>query len=244
MIATIAGVTVRSLLARRRAVLMLLLAGVPVLVGLLARLQDQTGDPLEQTADVLEALVVATLLPLLALVFGTAALGAELEDGSAIHLLTKPVARWRIVAAKILAAAPVAAGLAGSATLLTGLLVSGDQGGAGLAVAFTLAVVAGAVVYVVVFVALSVLTTRALIVGLAYVVVWEGMLAGLFEGTQILSVRQYVISFATALDPSGTMDASDALALPVAVVGAVIVLVAALVAAIRGLERYQLAAGD
>jgi ABC-2 type transport system permease protein len=244
MITTIAGVTVRSLLARRRAVLMILLAGVPVLIGLLARLQDQTGDPLEQTADVLGALVVATLLPLLSLVFGTAALGAELEDGSAIHLLTKPVARWRIVAAKILAAAPVAAGLAGAATLLTGLLISGGQGGAGLTVAFTLAVVAGAVVYVVVFVALSVLTTRALIVGLAYVVVWEGMLAGLFEGTQILSVRQYVLSFATALDPSGIMDASDALALPVAVVGAAVVLGAALVVATRGLERYELAAGD
>jgi ABC-2 type transport system permease protein len=244
MIATIAGVTVRSLLARRRAVLMLLLAGVPVLVGLLGRLQDQAGDPLEQTADVLEGLVVVTLLPLLSLVFGTAALGAELEDGSAIHLLTKPVARWRIVAAKTVAAAPVAAGLAGAATLLTGLLISGDRGGAGLTVAFTLAVVAGAVVYVVLFLALSILTTRALVVGLAYIVVWEGMLAGLFEGTRILSVRQYVISFATALDPSGTTDASDALALPVAVVGALVVLGVALGVAIRGLERYQLAAGD
>jgi ABC-2 type transport system permease protein len=244
MITTIAGATLRSLLARRRAVLMVLLAGVPVLVGLLARLQDPTGDALDRTADVLESLVVATLLPLLALVFGTAALGAELEDGSAIHLLTKPVARWRIVAAKVLAAVPVAAGMAGGATLLTGLLVSGDQGGTGLAVAFTLAVIAGAAVYVVLFVALSILTTRALIVGLAYIVVWEGMLAGLFEGTRILSVRQYVISFATALDPSGTMDASDALALPVAIVGAAVMVAAALVVAIRGLERYEIAAGD
>ncbi len=111
MIEAIVRVTVRALLGRRRAVLMLLLAAVPVLVGLLARLHGLPGNPATRTAGTLEPVIVATLLPLLALVFGTAALGAELEDGSAIHLLTKPIARWRILAAKILAAAPVVGAL-------------------------------------------------------------------------------------------------------------------------------------
>lgn len=244
MIPTIAAVTVRALLSRRRALLMALLAGVPVLVALLGRVRGLSGDAAHQTANLLEPSVVATLLPLVALVFGTAALGAELEDGSAIHLLTKPVPRWRIVAAKILAAAPVTAILVGGATLLTGLLIGGDRGAAGITLVYTLAVVLGAVVYVTLFVALSVLTTRALIVGLAYVAVWEGMLAGLFEGTRVLSVRQYVVGLVAALDPSGAVDPASALAPATAIIGAIVVFIVAFVVAVRRLERYQIAAGD
>ncbi|MEW6225885.1 MAG: ABC transporter permease [Chloroflexota bacterium] len=244
MIATIAAVTVRALLSRRRAVLMALLAAVPVLVGLLARIRGRPGDAVEQVANMLEPSVVATLLPLIALVFGTAALGAELDDGSAIHLLTKPIARWRIVVAKILAAAPVTALLAGGATLLTGLLIGGDRGAAGVTLVYTLAVVVGAIVYVTLFVALSVLTSRALIVGLAYVAVWEGMLAGLFEGTKVLSVRQYVVGIVAALDPAGSVAPSAPLSPATAVVGVLAVAVVAFLVAVRRLERHQLSAGD
>ena len=124
--------------------------------------------------------------------FGTSALGAELEDGSAIHLLTKPVARWRIVLAKLLAAAPVTAGLVAASTLITGLLLGGSDGGLEVTLAVTVAVAIGSVVYATVFLALSVVTSRALIIGLLYVAIWEGALAGLFSGTRILSVRQMV----------------------------------------------------
>jgi ABC-2 type transport system permease protein len=244
MIATITAVTVRALLSRRRALLMALLAAVPVLVALLGRVRGRPGDAVAQVANMLEPSVVATLLPLLALVFGTAALGAELEDGSAIHLLTKPVARWRIVLAKILAAAPVTALLAGAATLLSGLLIGGDRGAAGVTLVYTLVVVIGSFVYVTLFVALSVLTTRALVVGLAYVAVWEGMLAGLFEGTRVLSIRQYLVGIVAALDPAGVRDAVGVLAPVTAVAGAAIVLVAAFAIAVRRLEAYELSAGD
>ena len=244
MIATIAGVTVRALLSRRRALLMALLAAIPVLIGLLSRIRGRPGDAATQVAAMLEPSVVATLLPLVALVFGTAALGAELEDGSAIHLLTKPVARWRIVVAKLLAAAPVTAALVGGATLLTGLLIGGDRGAAGLTLVYTGAVAVGAIVYVMLFVTLSVLTTRALIVGLAYVAIWEGMLAGLFEGTRVLSVRQYVIGIAAALDPSASVGHVAPLEPAVAVAGTVLVLAGSFLVAVRALERHEIASGD
>jgi ABC-2 type transport system permease protein len=243
VIGTIAGVTVRSLLARRRAVLMTLLALVPVLIGILARLRGQPGDAVARTSHALEPVVVAALLPLLALVFGTAALGAELEDGSAIHLLTKPVARWRIIVAKILAAVPITAGLACASTLVTGLLIGGGAA-AGLTTAYVIGVAVGCVLYVTLFVALSVLTTRALIIGLAYVVIWEGVLAGLFEGTRVLSIRQYVMALVAALDPTGTVGSVPRLAPAVALTGAALVFGIALLVAVEGLERHEVAAGD
>ena len=46
----------------------------------------------------LDTLVVRTVMPLVALIVGTAALGSEIEDGTAVYLMVKPIARWRIVA--------------------------------------------------------------------------------------------------------------------------------------------------
>ena len=48
---------------------------------------------------ILDPLMVRTILPLVALVFGTAALGSELEDGTAVFLIIKPIPRWRIIEA-------------------------------------------------------------------------------------------------------------------------------------------------
>lgn len=244
MIATIAAVSVRALLSRRRVLLMLLLAAVPVAVGLLARVRGLPGDPVERTATIVELMIIRTVLPLVALVFGTAVLGAELEDGTAIHLLTKPVARWRIVAAKDLAAAPATMLLTVGATLLTGLAVGGGSETLSVTLALAVAVAVGSLLYVVVSVALSILTSRALIVGLVYVILWEGTLAGLFEGTRVLSIRQYTLSIAAALDPAAVTGTTPPLDVSTAVPAAVIVLVAAFVVAVRQLERHEIAAGD
>ena len=44
-------------------------------------------------------------MPLVALIIGTAALGSEIEDGTAVYLMIKPIPRWRIALAKIIVAA-------------------------------------------------------------------------------------------------------------------------------------------
>ena len=45
--------------------------------------------------------------------------------------------------------------------------------------------------YCAVFVALSLVTSRALVFGLTYVLIWEGLLSGLFAGTRTFSIRQH-----------------------------------------------------
>jgi ABC-2 type transport system permease protein len=207
-------------------------------------LRGLPGDPIERTAAVVELLIVRTVLPLVALVLGTSAIGSELEDGTAIHLLTKPVARWRIIAGKLLATAPAAALLVVASTLATGLLIGGERGSAPVTVALAIAVAIGATLYVAVFVALSVITSRALIVGLIYTILWEGLLAGLFEGTQALSIRQYTMAIAGALDPSGVIAAEAPLAPSTAVVASLIVFAAASWIATRRLSSLELTGGD
>ena len=67
-------VTLRGLLGRRRTLLLVLLAGLPVLIALLIRISGGRPD-----ADrVLDTLVVRTVLPLVALIIGTAAIGSAI----------------------------------------------------------------------------------------------------------------------------------------------------------------------
>ena len=160
---------------------------------------SSTPTPQEWVARVLlEGLVVTTLLPLVALVYGTAALGAEIEDGTAVYLLAKPMPRSAIILGKLLAAWMVTA----TAPFSSPALVAGAIafGGArwltGSCSGSPSRSCVGSLVYSALFVMLSVVTSRALIAGLVYVFVWEGVINGLFAGTRLLSVRHYTLAVA------------------------------------------------
>ena len=51
------------------------------------------------------------LIPICALAFGTTALGAEREEQTLVFLLTRPIPRWQILFAKILATIPLSCGM-------------------------------------------------------------------------------------------------------------------------------------
>jgi ABC-2 type transport system permease protein len=244
MIRTIAGVTVRGVLGRRRSLLIVLFAAVPVVIALIVRLSGGTSDAVDLTADLLDALIVRTILPLVALILGTAVLGSELEDGTAVFLLVKPIERWRIVAAKLAVAAGMTAALVALVTLVTGLIVAAGRGAEEIVIAFTVAVAIGGILYSALFVALSVVTGRALILGLAYILIWEGALAGLLEGTQVVSIRQYTLAIAQVLAGGDGEAITVTLAGSVALVLSVVVFVLSFVVATRWLATYQVSGTD
>ena len=62
-----------------------------------------------------------------------------------------------------------------------------------------MAALVGGSAYAAAFVTLSVFTSRAFLVGLAYVLIWEGVLSGLLEGTRFLSIRQATLGSRGAL---------------------------------------------
>src|SRR6185436_3537976 len=165
-------VTLRGLLGRRRTLLLVLLAGLPVLIALLVRLSGGRPD-----ADRV----------LVALIVGTAAIGSEIDDGTAVYLMIKPIPRWRIAVSKILVAAGLTSILVVPAVVITGALLGSRTDTATTIVGFGIACLVGGSAYAAAFVALSAFTSRALLLGLAYVLIWEGVLSGLLEGTKFLS---------------------------------------------------------
>ena len=211
--------TARQALGRRRVLVALLAACVPVLVAVIYRLAGGQ-DAQAWTSNLLDNVVITTLLPLVALIFGTSVLGGEIEDGTIVYLLVRPVARWQIVLAKLAVGAVATAVVVGASAAIAG-------------------VTWGALIYVAIAVALSLVTGHALIIGLVYVYIWEGVVAGLFTGTRLLSVHQYVLGVMSTLDPSQPSMLPAHLPISSSVeLGAVVAVGAAVVAAWR-LSRFE-----
>jgi ABC-2 type transport system permease protein len=236
MTAALLAITARALLNRRRTLLLALLGVLLVVVTVVYRLGNPDGaESLEVTRALLGDFGLGVLLPVVAVIVGTAVLGSELDDGTIVYLLAKPVPRWRIVLVKLVVAWLVVVLLVVPAMLVAGLIGHDDLS---LTIAYAVAATLGALEYTALFLALSLATSRALIVGLAYVIVWEGVVAALFAGTRIFSVRQHALAVAEAVGGESAAQAELAAGAAIGVAAAVTLL--AVWFAVRRLERVEL----
>jgi ABC-2 type transport system permease protein len=238
----IGQITLRQLFGRRRTILLLLLSAVPVLLAVVfwaARVADVPGF----ATGVLDAVGVTLLLPIVAVLFGTAAFGAEIEDGTVVYLLAKPISRWAVVVAKLIGATGMTAFLTIASVFVSGAIVLAPLGedGASATRAFVAAMAVGSICYVSLFLVLSLFTRRALLIGLVYVLVWEGALSSLLPGIANLSIRQYSLGVANAFWQMKSNEAhlSPSTALPIAVI---LVVVTFFIATWR-LTRFELPGG-
>lgn len=238
-LAPLVGLTARGLLGRRRSLGVVALAAAPVLVAAILAIAGGLGDAETLAFDVFGTITLGLVVPLAALVFGTAALGTLIDDGTIVYLLVKPIRRSTVVLAAMLVAGGAAAALTVSATLASGVLVLG-LASPGLLFGMAAGAALASILYVVVFVTLSVYTSRALIVGLGYVLVWEGLVTSLLTGTRILSIREYALAVVAAFGGDGVVGAErTGVELPVAVVLSVAVLVISFVLGSRRLGRFE-----
>jgi ABC-2 type transport system permease protein len=229
----VAAITVRATLGRRRALLFAVPAVILIVLTLILRATRPAGVPWPD--HVLGDFGFSVLLPLTALIIGTGVLGAEIDDGSAIHLLATPVRRSAVVVTKFAVAAVLTMVFAAVPELVAGLLAphSGK-----LAVGLFVGALVGSVIYSAVFVLASVLTTRAIAVGLLYVLIWEGLLGNLVGGARILSVAHYSLGFANAIYPDPNLRAG--LTLTTSLILGLVVTAGALVLATRRLSAFAI----
>ncbi|MEV4541687.1 ABC transporter permease [Micromonospora echinaurantiaca] len=230
---TVSWITARGLFGRRRFLLLLPLPAVLVLLAVLSRALGV--DPGEWGPAVLVGLGLAVVLPVVALIVGTGVLGAEIDDGTVVHILTKPLPRWQIVLPKLAVATGVSAVTVAVPLYVAGVLADSVRLGLALAAAAS----AGALAYSALFVALSLVTRRPVLLGLVYVLIWEGLLGNFVSGTKVLSIQQYVIALADRLAPTGMLEAD--VSVPVAAVMTTLISVGFTVLAIDRLRSYSVA---
>ncbi|MET8262239.1 ABC transporter permease subunit [Micromonospora sp. NPDC005553] len=230
---TVTWITARGLFGRRR---FLLLLPLPlVLLGLAVLCRSLGVDPGQWGPPVLVGLGLAVVLPVVALIIGTGVLGAEIDDGTVVHILTKPLPRWQIVLPKLAVAAGVTAVTVAVPLYVAGVLADSVRLGLALAVSAAL----GALAYSALFLALSLVTRRPVLLGLVYVLIWEGLLGNFVSGTKVLSIQQYVIALADRIAPTGLLETS--VSVPVASVMTALVSVGFTVLAIDRLRSFSVA---
>jgi ABC-2 type transport system permease protein len=233
MNSTVLMITVRGMLGRRR---FLLLLPLPViLVGLAVLANGLGADPSDWATPVIVAFGFAVMVPLVALIVGTGVLGSEIDDGTIVHILAKPLPRREIILAKLVVAVSVTAVTTGVPMYMAGLVAGSSRLSVGLVAGCLL----GAFAYSAIFLALSLLTRRPVLLGLLYVLVWEGVLGNLLSGTRLLSVQQYSISVADRI--SGSPLLHSTVSVPVAVVMGLVFAVGGTVLAIDRLRSFSMA---
>jgi ABC-2 type transport system permease protein len=228
---TVARLTYRALLGRRRA---LLLFALPLLLLIMvSAVRGLVGPDDATTASLLKGFALSAMVPLVGVIAGTGAIGPEIDDGAIVYLLAKPVKRGTIVVTKLLVAVGVTIVFCAVPTLLAGYILGGNS--QNLAVAFAVASVA----YSAIFLMLGVITRHAVVAGLVYALVWESVIGNYVKGARTLSVQQWSLAVAQKVANGGQV--SSDVGLTTGVVLLVVVTIVATWFAARKLRSLKLA---
>ena len=254
---TVAWITTRATLGRKRALLFAIPAVILIVVTVALKASRPPSRP--WPSHVLGTFGFSVLLPLTALIIGCSVLGAEIDDGSVIHLLATPVRRSSVIITKFLVATGLTIIFAAVPELIAALISGGGQtesvvkfsqnhppvvipgaviNNTDFAVGLFVGALVGAVIYNAIFVMVSAATTRAIAVGLLYVLIWEALLSNFVSGARLLSVSHYALGIANGIAHDSSLNAG--LTVTVSIVMGVIVTVLALVLAVNLLSSFTL----
>lgn len=182
-------VVLRHQLTWGRAVVVIGLGLLASLVGLAVRAGAH--DPTTAGTEMINAIAFTTIVPVCALMFASSSLGDMVDDRTLVYVWLAPVSRVWFALAATLASITVALPLA-----VVPLTVAAAATGAGaeLVWATALAATVGIVGYCGLFTALGLRFRRALVWGIAYILLWEGFVATASDAAAILSLRAYTAS--------------------------------------------------
>ncbi|MBA0052738.1 ABC transporter permease [Streptomyces sp. AJS327] len=234
---TVARLTYRALLGPRRALILCLLPALLLVVAVVVRLLAGADDTV--AAGLLGGFALAVMVPLVGVIAGTGAIGPEIDDGSVVYLLSKPLKRSTIILTKLLVAIAVTAAFSAVPTLVAGFILNGNS--QGIAAAYTLAAVLAAVAYSALFLLLGTVSRHAVVFGLLYALIWEALFGSVVPGAQTLSVQQWALAGAERV--AGGAEITSAVGLPLAVCALLAVTVGGAWFATRTLRTLTLA-GD
>jgi ABC-2 type transport system permease protein len=195
--------TLRAAMGRRRAVLFALPA--IILIGISALLTAKAHGNV-WPPEILGA-VGYLILALTALIVGGSVLGADIDDGSILHLLATPVKRRTVVLSKYLVAVMLTVVFAAVPEYVASAIATGAS--SRLTVGLFVGALAGAVIYNALFVMLTAVFSpgQALAIGLLYVLLWEGLLASLVPGVSLLSAGHYSLAVANSVAHNSALHA-------------------------------------
>jgi ABC-2 type transport system permease protein len=224
---------VRTIDTRARRAGFIALGAVGVVVALLVAGTDPF-DPARATVSLVNAFNLTFLVPVAALVYGTAALGDPTDDGTLVYLWLRPVPRRTITAAGVLAAMTFVVPLAVVPAVVEAALFGVDGS---VLTAVAAGAVLGGVAYSAFFLLLGLATNRSLVWGIGYVLIFEMFIARGGKSLGALSIHSYAASMVARLSDHRLRLAY--FSWPAAAIGAAVIAVLALLLASSRLEHAE-----
>jgi ABC-2 type transport system permease protein len=239
---TVMWLTWRQLFARRRLWFAIAFSLAPVVFTLVFRVLVDDGPSSETTFfnALIREIVIGTLLPLAALVFGTTAFGGEVDDGTLLYLLVKPIQRWQVLASKLVVSVLSTLAVVIPAILLPWLVLSGHDITVRVAESYFAGAAIAALLYSAAFLALGLANRRSLVIGLLYVVSFEGIMSRSLPGFKSLSIREFALAVAKSAS-GGAVTIENAVSTSTVWWMGTIILAASLYWTATRLVRYEVA---
>lgn len=188
---TVSAITLRGMLGARRT---WALGALSVLTGLLAFLIRRNTDTvvhLDRYAEISESLIIPTVVAFVALVLGASTVSDEREEWTIFYFMATPLSRVRLMGEWVIAAWVASLAMLVPAFLGAAALgLSGEMGVRGL-IWLVISMALVALVYCAVAGLLALLTRRAIIIGMLYIVLWEGSVASFAASADRLSLGAY-----------------------------------------------------
>jgi ABC-2 type transport system permease protein len=216
-------IVLRQLVTRGRIAALVMVGAVVTGVAIAVGAASDRSDPVETGVRLISDLGFTTLVPIVALVFASAALGDMREDGTLVYLWLRPMDRWPVAVGAWLASISVSLPLTLVPLIVSSVAV---DGGSDLVGATALAGVVGVLAYSALFVLLGLLLKNSIVWGLGYILIWEGLIAAFGSFAAKLAIRGYTRSILTSMTDID-LDLGD-LSLPVGVIVPLVVTAAAL----------------
>jgi ABC-type transport system involved in multi-copper enzyme maturation permease subunit len=191
-------------------------------------------------AQLMETLFVPSVVAFVALVLGASAMGDERDDGTVLYLASTPLPRRAITLAKLLAAWTVTLVLTLPGFLAALVITLGSDLTARAAVWSLLAVLGVTLAYTAVFVTLSLVVRRPVVVGFLYILLWEGSIASVAAAAKKFSIAAYGRQLVAEGLPGETGYNLPAVSAASALVALVAVAAVAAALAARRLARVEL----
>ena len=180
------SVLLKQLITKGRLIGIAIVGVLPILLGWV--IGAQSNDPLEAGVGFVSYMGLSILVPIVALIFASASLGDTREDGTLVYLWLRPISRLSVSTGAWAASVTIALPLTVIPMTVSALLL---DAGNSVVTATIITSILAVVAYSGLFVTLGLIVKNPVLWGLAYIFIWEAIVASFAKPAAALAVSGY-----------------------------------------------------
>lgn len=180
------SVLLKQLITKGRLIGIAIVGVLPILLGWV--IGAQSNDPLEAGVGFISYMGLSILVPIVALIFASASLGDTREDGTLVYLWLRPISRLSVSIGAWAASVTIALPLTVIPMTVSALLL---DAGNSVVTATIITSILAVVAYSGLFVTLGLIVKNPVLWGLAYIFIWEAIVASFAKPAAALAVSGY-----------------------------------------------------